>query len=235
MDWLEWNPGQAICIQIKARCDMRNRAKGRRATDRIGVGLALGILTLTLSPLGYLWAQQGGDGQTIVPTTGRAKAQAGTEVAASVPPSTSASAARGGSSRRRPQGLQQVASVSNVPRVFNQVEQPASPEARMRAAQLEAIQREQDGQLLLRQRADSQRQQQEQERDVQQWAKTVQAQQDEPRIQDAPGPAQTGVLPGVPPPGQPSDEEEQRIQDAPGPAQTIPAPQPSAQPEPPAQ
>jgi hypothetical protein len=231
--WLGENPGQALCIQLNARCDMREPAKRRRAMDRIGMGLPLGILALTLSPLSYLGAQAAANPQTTVPTTGRAQAQPGTEVATSSTPSTSASAAPGGRGRQRAQSLQRVSSTPGVPRVSNQAEQPASAEARVWAAQLEAMQREQDERLLQRQQADSQRQQQEQERAVEQWVKTVQAQQDEPRIQDAPGPAQTGLLPGVPPPpSQPSNEDEQRIQDAPGPAQTIPAPQPQPEPEP---
>jgi hypothetical protein len=237
MRWLEGNPGGAICILKNARCSMRELAKRTQTTGRIGMGLSLGILALTLTPLGCQGVEKGGKGQTIVPTTGQAKTQAGAAAATSAPTSTpsfisstSAPAVPGRVSRRRPQSLQPVASASNVPRISNQVEQPASAEARVWAAQLEAMQREQDERLLRRQQADSQRQQQQQEQAVQRRAKEVQAQQDEPRIQDAPGPGETGLLPGMPPPpSQPSNGEEQRIQDAPGPAQTIPAPQPSQQ------
>jgi hypothetical protein len=45
--------------------------------------------------------------------------------------------------------------------------------------------------------------------------------QNEVRIQDAPGPAQTGVVPGAGVPVAPTNADD-RIQDAPGPAQTLP-------------
>jgi hypothetical protein len=56
---------------------------------------------------------------------------------------------------------------------------------------------------------------------VQQVEKQQQAIQAEPRIQDAPGPAQTGVVPAAGVPVAPVNAD-QRIQDAPGPAQTLP-------------
>lgn len=63
-----------------------------------------------------------------------------------------------------------------------------------------------------------------------QIVKTAQQRQDrlqrEVRIQDAPGPAQTGVVPAAGTPVAPasSDSTDTRIQDAPGPAQTLPVP-----------
>ena len=49
--------------------------------------------------------------------------------------------------------------------------------------------------------------------------------QKEVRIQDAPGPVQTGVVPTAGPPVVPANSDH-RIQDAPGPAQTLPPPAP---------
>jgi hypothetical protein len=68
---------------------------------------------------------------------------------------------------------------------------------------------------------------------VQQAQKQKDAIQNEVRIQDAPGPAQTGVVPAAGPPVAPVNADD-RIQDAPGPAQTLP-PLPPAAPNPPAQ
>jgi hypothetical protein len=50
--------------------------------------------------------------------------------------------------------------------------------------------------------------------------------QNEERIQDAPGPAQTGVVPASGPPVAPT-QSDSTIQDAPGPSQTIPKPAPA--------
>jgi hypothetical protein len=71
---------------------------------------------------------------------------------------------------------------------------------------------------------------------VQQAQKQQDKVQQEVRIQDAPGPAQTGVVPAAGAPAAPANTDN-RIQDAPGPAQTLPplaAPsQPPTQPNPP--
>jgi hypothetical protein len=56
---------------------------------------------------------------------------------------------------------------------------------------------------------------------VEQAQKQKDAIQNEVRIQDAPGPAQTGVVPGAGVPVAPVNVDD-RIQDAPGPAQTLP-------------
>jgi hypothetical protein len=55
--------------------------------------------------------------------------------------------------------------------------------------------------------------------------------QDEPRIQDAPGPG-SQPLAGDPAIAPAPSGGEQRIQDAPGPAQTLPKPPPDAAPAP---
>ena len=80
----------------------------------------------------------------------------------------------------------------------------------------EEAQQRRDAALLKQQESASQRQQQELNGVVQQSLKIQQDQQAEPRIQEAPEQPLT-------PPTQPG-QEEQRIQDAPGPAQTAPAP-----------
>jgi hypothetical protein len=103
---------------------------------------------------------------------------------------------------------------------------PRTSQPPQTAAQ-EELQRQKDQQLLKQQEADSRRAQQQEDADAQKLAKQRQAEASEPRIQDAPGPAQTGVVPGVPPQTQQTNQGPARIQDAPGPAQTLPAPQPA--------
>lgn len=59
--------------------------------------------------------------------------------------------------------------------------------------------------------------------------------QNEIRIQDAPGPAQTGVVPAAGPPVVPAKSSSQDIQEAPGPAQTLAPAQPATVATPPPQ
>jgi hypothetical protein len=66
---------------------------------------------------------------------------------------------------------------------------------------------------------------------VQQATQQQQKVQNEVRIQDAPGPAQTGVVPGAGVPVAPVNADD-RIQDAPGPAQTLPPLPATTQPSP---
>jgi hypothetical protein len=82
--------------------------------------------------------------------------------------------------------------------------------------------------LLLQQQAQSAQAAAIQNQVVQQAEKQRRQIQDEVRIQDAPGPAQTGVVPAAGPPVAPVNADD-RIQDAPGPAQTI-APLPTTAP-----
>src|ERR1700733_12407293 len=84
-------------------------------------------------------------------------------------------------------------------------------------AELAAQQRQQDAGLLQQQQAASQRQQQELNRMVDQSEKAQEQEDDEPRIQDAPGPAPAPRIQDAPGPA-----PGPRIQDAPGPSQTLP-------------
>ena len=103
---------------------------------------------------------------------------------------------------------------------------PAASPART-AAQ-DAQQRVVDQQLLQQQQAESAAAAKTTDQQVQRAQQRVDQQQREVRIQDAPGPAQTGVPgpTGIVPPANTND----RIQDAPGPAQTLPVPTQSAVP-----
>jgi len=95
---------------------------------------------------------------------------------------------------------------------------------------MEAAQRAADQKLL----AQQERQSAAEARITDQQVQRAQEQQENmdkearTRIQDAPGPAQTGVVPAAGPPVAPVNADE-RIQDAPGPAQTLP-PLPQAAP-----
>jgi hypothetical protein len=94
-------------------------------------------------------------------------------------------------------------------------------------------QRAADQSLLRQQQAQSANAQKVNDQQVQAAQKQFDKAQREQRIQDAPGPAQTGVVPssGVP---TTQTNPDQRIQDAPGPAETLPQPQPRpATPSPP--
>jgi len=97
-----------------------------------------------------------------------------------------------------------------------------------------AAQRAADARLLQQQQAQSAQAATITNQVVEQAEKQRQAVQREVRIQDAPGPAQTGVVPAAGPPVAPVNADD-RIQDAPGPAQTIaplPATVPAAQQQP---
>jgi len=84
-----------------------------------------------------------------------------------------------------------------------------------------ARQKAEDERLLRQQQAESAQAAQVTNREVEQAQKQRDAVQREIRIQDAPGPAQTGVVPAAGPPRLPVNADD-RIQDAPGPAQTLP-------------
>ena len=100
---------------------------------------------------------------------------------------------------------------------------PPSPAA-------EAAQRAKDQQLLKQQQQQSAQAAQITNQQVQKAQQQQDSVQKEVRIQDAPGPAQTGVVPASGPPVVPSNTD-QRIQDAPGPAQTLPQPQQTSPPK----
>jgi hypothetical protein len=85
-----------------------------------------------------------------------------------------------------------------------------------------AAQRAADQRLLKQQQAQSAQAAAVTNQVVEQAEKQQQQMQKEVRIQDAPGPAQTGVVPAAGPPVAPVNADD-RIQDAPGPAQTLPA------------
>jgi hypothetical protein len=103
---------------------------------------------------------------------------------------------------------------------------PTPPAPEPTAAQQKAD----DQKLLQQQQQQSAQAAQVTNQQVQQAQKQKDSIQNEIRIQDAPGPAQTGVVPAAGPPVAPANSE-QRIQDAPGPAQTLPQlPAPAATP-----
>lgn len=85
----------------------------------------------------------------------------------------------------------------------------------------EAQRRAADQRLLQQQQAASAEAQKITDQQVKAAQKQHDQLQNEPRIQDAPGPAQTGVVPAAGAPTAPVSSD-QRIQDAPGPAQTLP-------------
>jgi hypothetical protein len=125
------------------------------------------------------------------------------------PPDTDAKAA----ASRPPRGHRVVAGP------VEQIQRPADAET------AEEAQQRRDAVLLKQQEAASQSQQQELNGVVQQRLKIQQEEQAEPRIQDAPEPPAGWYT---------QPEDEQRIHDAPGPAQTNPAPA-QAQPQGPPQ
>jgi hypothetical protein len=99
---------------------------------------------------------------------------------------------------------------------------PPSPAA-------EAEQKAKDQRLLDEQKRQSEQAAQITNQQVDKAQKQQDSVQKEVRVQDAPGPAQTGVVPATGPPVVPASGD-QRIQDAPGPAQTLPQPQPATVP-----
>ena len=101
-------------------------------------------------------------------------------------------------------------------------------------------QRAADQKLLQQQQAQSAQAAQVTDQQVRTAQQRIDKVQNEQRIQDAPGPSQTGIVPAAGPPLIPAGGGSATIQDAPGPAQTIaPATQPAnpvpAQPAPPPQ
>jgi hypothetical protein len=87
--------------------------------------------------------------------------------------------------------------------------------------EVEALQKAADQKLLEQQQAQSAQAAAITDRQVQAAQRQKDAIQNEVRIQDAPGPAQTGVVPAAGAPVAPVNAND-RIQDAPGPAQTLP-------------
>ena len=98
-------------------------------------------------------------------------------------------------------------------------------------------QRAADQKLLQQQQAQSAQAAQVTDQQVRTAQQRIDKVQNEQRIQDAPGPSQTGIVPAAGPPLVPAGGGSSTIQDAPGPAQTVaPAAQPaSPAPPPPAQ
>jgi hypothetical protein len=80
-----------------------------------------------------------------------------------------------------------------------------------------------DRRLLRQQEAQSANEEQQQNTVLQQVEARRAEQQNQVRVQDAPGPAQTGVVPAAGPPVAPINNGRD-IQDAPGPTQTLPQP-----------
>jgi hypothetical protein len=115
-----------------------------------------------------------------------------------------------------PKTTQPVAASSRRVVLPQPVESPPDPQKI--AAQAEELQRQQDGRLWQQQEAASQRAQEELNQEVERGQKEQEQMENEPRIQEAPGPEQMGLPAGLEQTGQ----EEERIQDAPGPAQTLP-------------
>lgn len=86
------------------------------------------------------------------------------------------------------------------------------------AAAAAEAQRRQDAMLLEQQQAASRRQQQELDEEVRLSTEATQRMEAEPRIQDSPPAPQWSFQPGE---GAPEQENDSRIQDAPGPAETL--------------
>ena len=95
---------------------------------------------------------------------------------------------------------------------------PPSPPT---APNVEAQQKAEDTRVLEQQKQQSAQAEQVTNQQVQQAQKQKDSVQQEVRIQDAPGPSQTGVVPAAGAPIAPVNTDT-RIQDAPGPAQTSP-------------
>ncbi len=88
-------------------------------------------------------------------------------------------------------------------------------------------QRTADQKLLQQQQAQSAQAAQVTDQQVKTAQQRIDKVQNEQRIQDAPGPSQTGIVPAAGPPLVPAGEASPTIQDAPGPAQpVVPATQP---------
>ena len=108
---------------------------------------------------------------------------------------------------------------------------PSQQSVQMEAAKA-AQQRAADQRLLQQQQAESDKAAQINDQTVRQAERQQNLQQKEVRIQDAPGPAQTGVVPGTNQPLQPVPTD-QRIQDAPStqPTQLTPNTTPASPPQ----
>ncbi len=164
------------------------------------LGFVLGLAVLGVEPQGASL------GQTGTASTGAPSA------APSVPPTRTAkkrkSAATNGQTQRIP--------IEQAP--------PSPPRPDETAAQRTA-----DQKLLQQQQAQSAQAAQVTDQQVQTAQQRIDKVQSEQRIQDAPGPSQTGIVPAAGPPLVPAGGGSATIQDAPGPTQTIaPATQPAS-------
>lgn len=97
----------------------------------------------------------------------------------------------------------------------------SAPTGQPHSADAEAEQKARDQRLLEEQKRQSAQAAEVTNQQVERAQRQQESVQQEVRIQDAPGPAQTGVVPAAGPPVAPPNAD-QRIQDAPGPAQTLP-------------
>ncbi len=122
-------------------------------------------------------------------------------------------------SRKRKIGRNRVRAAGNV----DQNDAPAKSDAPSTSAS-SSRQQAADQKLLKQQKAQSARAAALNEQQIQAAQQQSDAQQKQNRIQDVPGPTQTGVVPAY---GRPVEPGNQRIEDAPGPAQTIPPPSPA--------
>jgi hypothetical protein len=194
------------------------RAHRIEVVDRIVVegicqmlALRVGLLAISgfMVGTGTAWAQ----------TPSQAPSQA--PVAASTATSDSAAAKKKAAAARRkaaPAGPVQAIPMETAP--------PSPPTAPV----VEAQQKAADQKLLEQQQAQSAQAAAITDQQVEAAQKQKDAIQNEVRIQDAPGPAQTGVVPAAGVPVAPVNVND-RIQDAPGPAQTL-APLPKTVPTP---
>ena len=176
-------------------------------TLKLTVAFSVGILAASLN------AQQGGI------ATGRTGGDAGDQSKIAATQSTPTAPVRHWYSRPRRR---------TSPTITQPQPQPASTSAAQQARQ-----RQLDAQVLHRQQTDSQLQQQLQDHQLQELNKQRQAQQNGPRIQEAPTMGSTGAVPGTPP--QPVPETNQgpeRIHDTPRPppaSTPLPAVAPTSQ------
>jgi hypothetical protein len=167
-----------------------------------GISLGTWMLSGVLAAgFGASWAQ------TPAPSSG---------TTAQAPSPAAAAAKRRAAARRKAaaQAKQSGAALQTIP-MESAPPSPPTPPA------VEAQQKAQDQHLLQQQEQQSAQAAQITNQQVQQAQKQKDAIQNEVRIQDAPGPAQTGVVPAAGPPLPPANSND-RIQDAPGPAQTLP-------------
>ena len=156
---------------------------------------------------------------------GRASAQTTTQPAQAAPSTTTqpatATSSKPATTKRKAAQTQRIPIEST----------PGTPATPATAAQ-ETQQKAQDARLLQQQQAQSAAAAQVTNTIVDKAQKQQDKAQSEVRIQDAPGPAQTGVVPAAGAPVLPAPNTSQDIQDAPGPAQTLAPAQPATQPVP---